>query len=431
MLASLALAFGKSNGLISISTRFCRLTPTLNTSMAHRRHVITIASLACLLAPALLSQEALARNPTTSKDLAVARRFADRISIAFEQGDVEKFNEAIDWRGIFDEAVADIRLPSNKFREDMWSGTEQSLNAPNGLARQIVGQSKTGGSYTLLRVRGTAAKPRALFRFIDGNGLINYHEFLCVEKSGEVVARDFYIFAAGERISSTFNRSFSIALSDIDSGWLKQIFGGAVPGTAAKQYQEFVAIALAGDHAKTAEAYEALPEPFKQDKALGIIYIKSAMSTGDEAIYLEALEELEERHAGDAMLDLILIDATLLRGEYDEHFAAIARLQKALGGDPYLDFLTASGLASSGKPQEALRLANQVKPELVGIQVVDMALIDIQLEAEAWDEVAESLERTQQEYGVAWPDLREHDGFQGFVESPAGKKWLIEKDYVK
>ena len=131
------------------------------------KHVLAGFALALtLFDPSTATAQAAASKAITDADVA---DFAKAAETAFLNVDAKAFSDLFNWDALVDKSTANVDAPE-KFRLVFRSGLLKSAGDPNGFSGRIVGQSRAGARYSMLRGRMRDKQKTALFRLAFPNG---------------------------------------------------------------------------------------------------------------------------------------------------------------------------------------------------------------------------------------------------------------------
>jgi hypothetical protein len=188
-------------------------------------------------------------------------------------------------------------------------------------------QTKTGSFEFLHKVK----RPKGefwIFR-MEGDGGINYFEFMLIEENNAVKIADYYIYITGQYFTETaailyknFEGQTNAAEISTQAGMMKKIQTLILQ----KKFKEALVL------------YKKFPEDLKKLKVMKAIKMTIAMNL-DEKLYVETIEDLM-KHYGDTdrgYIMLVQVDFWFLKENYKKVLECINGLDKYLKGDPFLE----------------------------------------------------------------------------------------------
>lgn len=353
---------------------------------------------------------------------AEALAFAESVPETVRSGSDAEINALFDWDALLARAVKGVDAHP-RLQKQFIEGSKVSLN--NGaVAASLRLAIENGGSYSLLRTFRKGSKQRALFRLLDPSTGLNYHDVLLgKDENGTVRILDMYVYLSGEPMSRSMRRMYLNAVSAEPSGLLSRLTGA--DNEFVKHNREFLKLIQsvhAGEYEEALNIYFGLPEQFRTDKIVMLMYIRAAQNLGDET-YARALDDFRQQHAGDRSVDLISIDAWILKGQYAEAFEGLDRLDEGLGRDPYLDIVRANVHLQSGNYDLARSFAEAAITEDATLLDGYWALVSVSLADRDFAATAKWLTAIQEEFGIEFEDLREVPEYSEFVKSDEFEQW--------
>ena len=343
---------------------------------------------------------------------------ADEILIAMHTGEIATANRLIDYQAIIDRGIGD--MPGAKqARAGFVSGMMQSFNSGGSLIDQIVAEIQKGGSYSLLRNHEQDGEQRVLFRLIQGEGGVNYHDMVIAKQPGGAVrVIDMYIFMSGELFSRTLRRAFLPLAAEESKSVLEKLtqqendflkhFG---------KYEKMVTAFRGQQYKQMLSIYDTLPETLKRDKNILLLCLQAA-SMEDDKVYARLIKNFQQWHPDDACLEMISIDGHLLAKQYDEAIAAINRVDKKISGDPYLDSLKANIYMEKGDLAEAERHASQAMLDDSTLLEPRWTMLRLTLPNREFDETARQLRQLGADFELDFNVLRADPELAEFFRSP-------------
>ncbi|MEK7466958.1 MAG: hypothetical protein AAB074_06030 [Planctomycetota bacterium] len=369
------------------------------------------------LAAALLALPLAARaQAPETLDEKACMEVVKKIEAAVAAADGEAFDEVLGLRVILEKIVKDLET-EDKNKKDFIEGVMSA-----SLGTQITDQLTAGGTIKFLRLHVVDGRTRALFRMLNPNGGVNYHDWILVKDGDGARTEDLYIYLMGESLARTFKREFLKGIAVMSKapgnlkGWEKD-FLDAQPKVAEMQ-----AAVKDGDSKKALKIYNDLPQTVREDKLTMIQRVSIALEVGD-AEYTAALADWEKLFPGDPSMDLMQIDAFAMKGEFEKSADVVARLAKTIGGDPFLDGMRAGLFLQAGKLDEATASAEKAAKEEKGLALPHFVLLQVSLKKKDHAATVRELTVLEKECGVPILDFEAEEGFESFVESEEYKKW--------
>jgi tetratricopeptide (TPR) repeat protein len=293
------------------------------------------------------------KEPPRPVTEAEARAFAKKLESAVANGDKQTVNrlfrrEEIVQRALagFDDEAAVRRIsgiakdPSNDFLTTLVAGAVQS-----------------GGSYSLLRVDMRDQRPRAIMRFVNGDGLAYHEIYLDRHADGEVVAHDLYMMATGEFMSHAFRRVYFLGLPEEE--WKSEKRLAVLTQDERETFDNLLVMKKMGSCVRTGRysdailCYRRLPAKLQSQKYLRMTAITVAALAKDEVEWRLLIEECRRDYPGDLGVDLISIGYLRDTKKWEECLQCIERVDKAIGGDPYLWVQRADVMFEAGRLGQA------------------------------------------------------------------------------
>ena len=362
-----------------------------------------------------------------SPDAESARQlFAEPLVQAIFEGDVDGFNQLIDWDSILNKVTSGIEA-SPKFRQGFERGIRETLSQKNGLAATLVRSVGNGGAYVLLRTYEKDGVRRAIFRMQTEQG-INYHDYALELQGDRVLATDLYVYLSAEEFSSTMRRLYLMAISQQPTGFLDRLTGKEA--AFAKNAQKFKAMARFnrnGQFAQAVKIFNELPDSMRTEKPVLIIYLTATAQLGEKQ-YLEAFDLYRSHYPNDASLDLLSLDAYLSRKQYDKVLESIDRLEEAVQGDPFLDVMRAGVYHESGENDEAMKMVHRAIERQPDLQDAYWTAVEVTMDQKEFGETVKWLKRIENDLAIEieWATLGQLDYYAEFVKSPEYQQQVAE-----
>jgi tetratricopeptide (TPR) repeat protein len=380
------------------------------------------------VAPTLVQERATPAPPEASEAVEFDQRllaFAVRVEGSIAQGDPRFLSSSFDFEALMDTVDRGLDAP-DAFRGPFTEGVASSFD----LAQQIVdSNARSDGSYRFLRLL-PGEPPRALFRLAGDDGL-NYHELhLRIDEEAEptgasaVRVVDVFVYVSGEALSTTFRRVYASGLVEANRSFLDRLLEGEGAYMKALPTIQEMNEAAYTDPERALELWASLDADVKFRTEVLTVRIQAASNVGDEA-YLAALRDFREHHPDSPAMNLMLVDAHILRGETRKALRCVDALDEQVGGDPYLDLLRSNVLMSGGQLEEAFehaRRALERDPRLDYEAQWQFLTLGLAMDRHA--RTYRALLVLETEHGIEWQDLRAVEGYESFLASEAGKRWI-------
>ncbi len=336
-----------------------------------------------------------------------AQAFAERFEAAIHARDPVAIHRAYDMDSIFERAVRGMALSADA-RQWFMENHRRTFDPGGGLA----GVLRNGGSYTLLRVHEVQGRPRALFRMIDGQDRLSYHDYVLGSgPRGGVVIVDSWMLDQGESTSEVLRRHIEFAMPD----------GRAGP-TLEHAIDEIYALNLQQRYAEALGHWQRLDPSIRERKPLMSLRAFCAARVNGEAMD-EAIRDYRRLFPDDPAADLVTNEMLRRTDRNDEFLEAIDRIRSAVGEDPYLDVLSCWGLEAAGRLAEARDRVDAAVAAEPTLSQAQLTRLTIALKQKDYEVVAQTLSAMEEVLGYPTPDLMKHEQFAGFVRSGAYRRW--------
>ena len=387
--------------------------------------VVCGGCLTALLVPALRQARDAARRVEARQEAAVvaaatppapvvagteeqARTLGEAVVRAFNAGDRERMADLLDADALVQLAIADMDL-TEADRRNLIAGFTSTRRNITGSWVQAV----EGGSARLLGVIEREGAPAALARLLPPAGGVAYMAFF---PTGDGRIADAYVFASGERLSTSMRR----------------LFGAGIGGTnadraALARLEELKNAILRRDGVGALRIYEGLPRSIQDTRLVQVSRVQATSLLGDPARYEAVLADIDRRFPNDPSMDLMKVD--YYANDPDMLIAVLSRLDAALDGDPFLRGLLAEQLAILGRDAEALEVARSAVAEEPGLAQVQSGLMAAEIAAGDHEAAADALRALRDEHGIVF----EPEGLRAayprggaFADSPAFRRARAE-----
>lgn len=366
------------------------------------------------------SDSSAAVKTEVSKEQAEA--FAMQLASATSSGNSGAAAEVILSDRILDRVVAGLQL-TGKEATDFRRGMASNNPIKNTLV-QLAAAVAAGGSYDLVRTAVRGDEMHAVFRLLDKNHSLNYHDFRLVLDGGKAKADRIFVAATGEAFADTL---ISIAGPTIRS---QQSLTGRMSGEAAQklkdleQQSQMMLAARAGDAAKAMQIYDALPAELKDMKSVQLARVIAAQAQPEKQ-YMAAMADYANRFPNDPSLALMSFDRSVLKEDVAGVKKCMAALDKWTGGDDYLRLLSASVVSQWGAFDYAKELYMSADPAKVGTAIAHDYKLSSALRCKDYAVVVRELRILRTEYQLDF-DLEAQPDFSEFIKSPEYSEWKSE-----
>lgn len=278
--------------------------------------------------------------------MAEAEAFATSILNAIVLGDAESFRTQFDLNAFAARAFPAID-GNTPVASQLRAVVESKLHE---IGPQLIDVQfhyiRANASYNYLRTINRNDGPRSIFRLVDSDGLLNYHELHLVRRPQGIRAVDLFVYASGEPLSVTLQRTL-LTLLPPD----KQSRIANLSKSCAASLHEVLTLDYmhrpwrSGDYESVLAIYESLPKELRATKSLQAIRLSAARKVS-EAEHAAAIDEYRKIFPDDPSTYLKYLHPHLPTPAYADFYCALDRLDEFVGGDPYLQALRAS--AASG-----------------------------------------------------------------------------------
>ncbi|MDO4576439.1 MAG: hypothetical protein Q4D98_14630 [Planctomycetia bacterium] len=297
-----------------------------------------------------------------------AEAFARSLEVSLSKGDAAPFIRAMDWSALTDRILKDIPEhrgePAYK-RNDLY----QSLSKSGGICKSIADKVTQGGAYQFLRFK--ADPPRLMFRLVDPEGGLDYHDlYLTRDSGGAIRIGEMFLYHFGETLTDGLRKtlvpeeyvggknSYGVMMSDVvrilfreNVTYIQMMFSS---------YEE-------GKYQRTLDIYDSLPKELRTTKSLQILRLQAAQKLGDPHVYAFVLADLRNQMAGDACVEFLSLDYFFNHHQFGDALECLDRIDRIVGSDVYLNVFRSMALLQTGKHEEArnrLQEAIQKEPRL-------------------------------------------------------------------
>ena len=335
----------------------------------------------------------------------------------------QAFVRALDTEALLDNALRNIgaaEQSKRNFRTGFKSGYVRSL--AKGL--------EPTSDYKLLRLRQTNEQWRAMFRLLNQDGGLNYHDLILVRgNDASVRIADFYVALSGELMSTTIRRLALPILSQTERSLLDRLVG--TESELIKHQKDWSRMVLLSQQGKGEEAlavYQKLPATLQREKFLLIARLTAAQQVSDDE-YQQTIAFWEKAHPSDPSLNLVSIDGFFMAHQYEKSIAVIDRLDKAIGGDPYLDVLRASQYRLLKQRDNARRYATQALRAEPNLAAAYDCLLGLALDEKDFKETVRLLTEAEKHLKADILEVvNDDDNYEEFRKSSNYRDWVKLRD---
>lgn len=387
--------------------------------MSSARHSTPSHNKIMRFAPLLLLCSMLVGGEATSDPIPPA--FIAKLVVASSSlaaRDVTPCNDLWDLNAFGERILKGIPMDP-KGREEFLSGLGTSFNWGD----TILKNTGDTGSYSFLHASRRSGHLRAIFRLINADGSINYHDIEFSSDAVESKIIDVYIYTAAENLSETMNAlvANSFAQRDnLDIPGLSREDGLSAYRKLHEQMQQ-------GDFPGLLASFHKLPKDIRNHKATLMLRLQAAQQMSHEEHRL-AIHDLVAAFPQNKALDFLLIDIHHGEKEWDLGLSCIDRLDLVVGGDPYLDCLRAGFLTDAGRLTQAREKAEAALLKLPERQQVWWMLFAITLKQKDHKATVDSLNRMRERFSLTFGDLTDMAECKDFVASQEYATWRKAQD---
>lgn len=349
---------------------------------------------------------------------------ARQLEAAIKQSDVNSVNALFDQNALLDRAVAGVAVPP-----ELMQGLRSGLQRNPPLSREA-SAIWTNGTYHFLRVRQINGEYRALFRFVNKQNGLNYHDWVAAADSqGQVKFVDQYIGATGEMFSQTLRRTIVLAVAHASPTLLQRLTGSDRDFINNFKTMGQMSLELQRKNYQGAlAAYASLPQSMQQDKSVMIqrLFAAERLRDTNPGAYQSVMADFARLFPGDPCLDLVCLDFLIEQNKFQEARDSVKRLETFTGGDPYLGVIRGNidmlegGPANLAAARNEFQMATIIEPMLPQAY---WALVALDLKNKDYDKVAAELTEIQHKLHIPIGSLEGKPLYAGFVQSDAYRKW--------
>jgi hypothetical protein len=354
--------------------------------------------------------------------------WAAHFVIRVRNEDLAGCNVLIDWDALFEKATAYPNLTpteAKQRREFIVGGISSTKQV---FCKQLIETVRKGGSYKFLRYREVDGQRRALFRDLDWDGRLNYHDFVLASGDDAGIVRlravDCYVFYSGYSLTDALR----LAFLPTTRTWNKKGFAQLAAEERAflTHFTEFTSLEDAfheKQDRRVLDVYQRMPDSLKKRKDVLAMRLQAAQRISNDET-LRAIADFRKYYPDDVSADLIARVAFLSRKSYDQVLVGLDRIEKAVGGDAYLKALRANILRFQGKTEAAAKMAEAAMAEEPTLEQAYFVPLMLSLNKHDFAKTAEVLSAVETNCHLKLEDLTNFPEYQEFVKSPEYKAWL-------
>jgi tetratricopeptide (TPR) repeat protein len=362
---------------------------------------------------------------------AQAKVLALRLERAVQNKDVAAASALLDLDALAVRVTSGAQAPADferGYRDQM------KRNAADLMGR-IIKATTSRSAYHFLRLRKVDSETRALFRVTNGNGGVNYHDWVIGSNaSGQAKLVDLYVAFSGELISQTERRIYISAAAHEQPSFFERLTG------ADKVYAANVAKMInlgqamqSGRYDEVLQIYGTLPKGLQDDKTFMVLRVSAAhrLRKTRPADYQSAVDDFRRLFPTDPALDLIGLDSLLLAKEYSKAFQSLDRIEAFTGPDAYLDYLRGNiytkqgGTDNLARAKKLYREAIDIEPTL---EKSYWGLVGLSLKTKQFDDTAALLNEMESKLHVKFKNLETIPVYAEFVKSDAYRNWRAAQE---
>lgn len=348
--------------------------------------------------------------------------FAAELEAAISSGDVTVADRMILSDRILDRVVEGLSLTG-----EVESGFRRGMSSSNPVTAtltQLAAAVKDGGSYALVRTAARNGEMHAIFRLIDANQSLNYHDFRLLLDGEKVKADQIFVAATGESFTDTIITAVGPAVRS------QQSTMGRVTGEAAEKMKDLekqssmMLAARGGEPAKAMKIYETLPAELKNSKAVQLARVIATQSLSDEQ-YMTSMVDYAKRFPNDPSVALMSFDRAVMKKDVAAVKKCLASLDQWTGGDDYVKLLSATVVSDWGDLQYAKELYTNADPATVGTAAAHDYKLSAALRCQDFEVVLNELRTLRDKYEYDF-DLANSPDFADFLKSPQFQEWQAD-----
>ena len=375
----------------------------------------------------LQSIEAPDATGQTSAKTAVTKEqaeiFAEQLSTAISSGNTAVADQLILSDQILDRVVSGLQLTGNdaaSFLQGM-----KSKDPLKNIVAQLANSVRQGGSYLLVRTVVRGGEMHAIFRLLDANQSLNYHDFRLIMDGNTAKADQMFVAATGESIADTLINSVGPTIRS------QQSLSGKLTGEAAqklndlKQQGELMKAVQSNNPQEALRIYEGLPSELKDSKSVQLARVLANQSLSNDK-YMAAMTDYANRFPNDPSVALMLFDRAVLKQDVAAVKECMVSLDQWTGGDDYLNLLAASVVSQWGATDYAKELYADADPAKIGTVFAHDHRLSAALRCKDNPVVLAELRILRDKFDIDF-ELEGKELFSDFVKSPEFATFSSEK----
>ncbi len=355
---------------------------------------------------------------------AECQTFVAEFQQALLKKDIAQVNNLIAWDELLNRSSGGVKMEPKTLQQFI-TGVKIGVSGPNGLAGQLIRLIGEGGSYTCLRVRQVDGRPRPLFRLLQADSTVNYHEFpLAKSPSGKTVATDVYIYATAEYMSQSMRRILLPIAAHEDRSLIQKLTGQESDYVTHLADCQAMTKALQNrQYSEVLRVYKTLPQTLAKDKNVLLTRHMAAMHVNNQE-YVQAMDDFRKYYANDPSIDMLSVDYFALQHQYDKSLTCIDALDKALEGDPYLNVLRGNVMLEIPDLDSARKSYERALTDEPTLLPAHWGLVSVSLAEKKFDQTLQLLQRIYDQFHLEFNDLSQVSEYAEFVQSPQYRQWL-------
>ena len=343
-----------------------------------------------------------------------AEEFASQMQLTISEGDADSASNLILLDRMLDRLVLKLGA-SKKIEAELRKGLAKK-NPLTPTFEQIASSIPQGGSYKLVRTAVRGDEMHAIFRMIDSEKRLNYHDFRLVIDHGKVKADQLFLAATGESFTDSLINVIGPAVRAQQSS-ISRMTGEATQKAKDLEKQSQMTIAAREGNAKKALAiYETLPQKIKESKLIQLSRVMVSQTQSEEK-YIAAMTDYANLFPNDPSVALMSFDKAVMNEDLVALKKCMATLNTWTGGDDYLRLMAATLVARWGNTDYAKELYQNADTLKLGIADAHYFKMSAALECDDYPVIAEELRIQRDEYGTEF-DLDSDPVFAKFWKSP-------------
>lgn len=259
--------------------------------------------------------------------------FGRTLADSLENNDVTLFNKTFNIDLFIDKFLVKKEDENIKeFNDGFVSGFKEKFNLGEELAQYAHGSYYDFvNSYT-----SVDDEIHMIFRLIDKEGGLNYHDFEVVVADTMLQFIDAYYYTTGQKSSVTIGELYK----DILKESLNKKFGSSKKDGASKALINFTTcnnLIEAMQYKSAMSEFMQIPEEHRQKRIFKFLRIHIAENLSDEE-YVAAVTDFNKSFPNDPSFYFYTFDKALVNEEYDKALKYLNKLDISVGLDPFLDY---------------------------------------------------------------------------------------------